>query len=276
MSGLWPNGSYTIPRVTSEFGPRVSPGGIGSTNHLGIDLRAGLNLKAAEAGLVIFSGYNGGSGNEVRIKGDSGREFRYKHCSLRLVRAGVRVSAGQHIANEGATGAVTGPHVHFETLVNGTQVNPRTQMGAPAITPSSSGKFSQDVYNRQVFLNTRGAGLALDGLLGPRTRAAIAAFQRAYGLVADGIWGPKTTELHTRLVTPPPAPAPAPAPTGGSTSLREVQQALKTKYPAYAGRLVVDGIDGPQTRAAVREFQRRSGLVQDGIAGPKTRRALGL
>lgn len=60
-----------------------------------------------------------------------------------------------------------------------------------------------------------------------------------------------------------------------SPSLREVQARLNRDYPAYS-RLVVDGIDGPRTRAAVSEFQRRSGLVPDGVAGPLTRARLGL
>lgn len=62
----------------------------------------------------------------------------------------------------------------------------------------------------------------------------------------------------------------------GNDAIAAVQSRLKHGYPAYAGNLVVDGIDGPATKAAVREFQRRSGLVADGIAGPRTRAKLGL
>ena len=79
-----------------------------------------------------------------------------------------------------------------------------------------------------------------------------------------------------------PAPPPAP-PTGRPTltlnstgqAVRDVQQRLKTRYPLYAKQLVVDGVYGPKTQAAVREFQRRSGLASDGIVGPKTWAAMG-
>lgn len=83
-----------------------------------------------------------------------------------------------------------------------------------------------------------------------------------------------------------PAANPAPAPAGSSSGLlrrgskgdavKRVQQALKTRYRAYAGHLAVDGDYGPATEAAVKEFQRRSGLSVDGVAGPATLRALGL
>lgn len=78
-----------------------------------------------------------------------------------------------------------------------------------------------------------------------------------------------------RRTPPPPGAAPARAAATVDPVLRSVQARLNRDYPAYA-RLVEDGIDGPRTRAAVSEFQRRSGLVPDGIAGPLTRARLGL
>jgi hypothetical protein len=83
-----------------------------------------------------------------------------------------------------------------------------------------------------------------------------------------------------------PAPArPVKRPSGarpniqrGSTHpnyIKDIQRRLKTYYPAYARHLVIDGVFGPKTEAAVREFQRRSGLVADGIVGQRTWKALG-
>lgn len=159
------------------------------------------------------------------------------------------------------------------------------QQAAPA--PAAS--FDQTTKDRQAWLNaSRNAGLAVDGIEGPMTRAAYKAYQtflRAWGYTGaiDGIWGAGTQTAHQKYFdakNSPAAPAPA-APAGNATTasfgrVDVVQRALKTKYPLYAGKLVVDNIDGPATKAAVKEFQRRAGLVVDGIAGPATRRALGL
>lgn len=141
--------------------------------------------------------------------------------------------------------------------------------------------ISESTRQRQEYLNaTFNAGLSVDGIAGPKTKAAIKAYQKVLKISQDGIWGPQTQTAHQAYFDAHHA-APAPAPAGKVTTasfgrVDAVQKALKTKYPLYAGKLAVDNIDGPKTIAAVKEFQRRAGLVVDGIAGPATRHALGI
>lgn len=133
MAGwTWPNGLRTIPYVTDEFGPRKSPGGIGSTNHQGIDLIGfALNRSAAD-GVVTFAGWNGGGGNEVRVVHPGGTETRYKHNASILVSVGQQVARAQPLGVMGTTGDSTGVHLHFETRLSAgsAAMNPRDFMGA--------------------------------------------------------------------------------------------------------------------------------------------------
>ena len=121
---LWPTPDSNL--VTSPFGRRPPPGGIGSTNHFGIDIGAawGTPILASAGGVVEFSGWNGGYGNYIRIYHGNGHHTVYAHNSRNHVRAGDRVLLGQHIADVGTTGVSTGPHLHFEIWVNGTPVDP--------------------------------------------------------------------------------------------------------------------------------------------------------
>ena len=122
----WP--APGISRISSRFGPRVSPGGIGSTNHKGIDIATpvGSKIIAARAGTVIHAdnGYNGGYGKLIKIKHDDGYETRYAHLSSISVKKGQKVSIGQEIAKSGNSGNSTGPHLHFEIRLNGVAKNP--------------------------------------------------------------------------------------------------------------------------------------------------------
>ena len=113
--------------ITSRFGGRASPGGIGSTNHKGLDISAktGTVIKAAASGTVKLAGYKGSLGNLVIIDSGKGLETYYGHCSKLYVSKGQKVNAGDRIASVGQTGAATGPHLHFEIHVNGTAVHPQ-------------------------------------------------------------------------------------------------------------------------------------------------------
>ena len=113
--------------ISSEFGGRTSPCGIGSTNHKGRDYATGTGspIYAAASGTVTTVSYNVARGNYVVINHGNGLSTLYQHCSATYVSAGQSVSAGQNIAAVGTTGYSTGPHLHFEVWVNGTPVDPR-------------------------------------------------------------------------------------------------------------------------------------------------------
>lgn len=119
---IWP----VSGTVTSGFGGRFSPGGVGSTNHEGIDIAVpeGTPVRAAKGGTVIMASYNGGYGNYTCIDHGSGLSTCYAHQSQFGVSSGQQVNQGQVIGYSGNTGASTGPHLHFEVRINGAAVDP--------------------------------------------------------------------------------------------------------------------------------------------------------
>lgn len=123
-SGVVGTSGYIWPRcdtVTSEFGRRWG------RMHQGIDIDGdtGNAIYASKAGTVIFAGRSNGYGNLVLVSHGDGVVTAYAHQSAFAVRDGQRVAQGQRIGSVGNTGNSTGPHLHFETRVNGTPVNPR-------------------------------------------------------------------------------------------------------------------------------------------------------
>jgi murein DD-endopeptidase MepM/ murein hydrolase activator NlpD len=95
--------------------------------HQGIDIAApvGEPILAPAKGTIVFAGWrSGGYGNTVEIDHGYGYLTRFAHASRVLVRAGQTVERGQTIAEVGATGLVTGPHLHYEVEVNGRAVDP--------------------------------------------------------------------------------------------------------------------------------------------------------
>ena len=118
----WP----TTGRISSRFGGRSSPGGIGSTNHKGIDIAVPYRtpIYAADGGTVTYSGWMGGYGYLVQIDHGNGYVTRYGHNSSLTVSVGQKVYKGQQIARAGSTGNSTGNHCHFEVRLNGVAKNP--------------------------------------------------------------------------------------------------------------------------------------------------------
>lgn len=125
---VWPADSTDI---TSWFGNRPYPGAGGSTNHGGLDIGAamGSNVYAALGGIVTSSGWNGGYGNAITIDHGNGLSTLYGHMSQLIAGVGQMVAPGQVIGLVGSTGNSTGPHLHFETLLNGGRVDPATFFG---------------------------------------------------------------------------------------------------------------------------------------------------
>ena len=122
-------GVYNWPingQITSGFGHRSSPGGIGSTNHQGLDIAGSMGdpVGASDGGTVVYAGWYGGAGKTVMIQHDDGTVTQYSHLSWWDVHKGDIVGQGQTIGNVGSTGNSTGPHLHFAVMVNDSYVDP--------------------------------------------------------------------------------------------------------------------------------------------------------
>ena len=132
-----PTGSFRWPtsgRISSYFGGRKSPGGIGSTNHKGTDIgRVGYTspVYAAKAGTVIIAQRSSSYGNYVVISHGVGNTTLYAHMSSIKVSVGTYVKQGQTIGITGSTGHSTGPHLHFEVVENNVRINPLSHGAAP-------------------------------------------------------------------------------------------------------------------------------------------------
>jgi murein DD-endopeptidase MepM/ murein hydrolase activator NlpD len=120
----WP----TAGGVASGFGQRLHPILGYYRMHTGLDIggASGQPIWAANEGIVIMAGWNGGYGNTVIIQhADSSVTSLYAHQTAFAVGVGDYVTAGQVIGYVGSTGMSTGPHLHFEIRVSGTPVDPR-------------------------------------------------------------------------------------------------------------------------------------------------------
>ena len=113
-------------RLSSRFGRRKAPKRGASTYHKGIDWATpvGTAVVASNGGVVTKAGWASGYGYCVYIHHADGKDTRYGHLSKVLVKAGQSVKQGEKIALSGNTGVSTGPHLHFEILVGGVQVDP--------------------------------------------------------------------------------------------------------------------------------------------------------
>jgi murein DD-endopeptidase MepM/ murein hydrolase activator NlpD len=113
--------------ATSGFGVRSDPFLRGPAMHTGLDFRADIGepARATAAGTVTMAGRNGGYGNMVEVDHGNGFATRYAHLSAIDVEVGQTVRIGQIVGKTGSTGRSTGPHLHYETRVDGEAVDPQ-------------------------------------------------------------------------------------------------------------------------------------------------------
>jgi len=137
LKGAFLRAPVDFTRVSSEFNPRRMHPVTGQVRpHNGIDYAApvGTPVMASGDGRVVASTYNNLNGHYIFIQHGERYMTKYLHLHRRNVRVGDRVRQGQIIGQVGATGRVTGPHLHYEFLVEGTHRNPRT-VDLPASEP---------------------------------------------------------------------------------------------------------------------------------------------
>jgi murein DD-endopeptidase MepM/ murein hydrolase activator NlpD len=127
-------------RISSRFGGRLHPILGTYRRHEGVDYSAafGTPVRVTADGIVTRAGREGGYGNVIEVRHANGIRTRYGHLSgfARGVRVGGRVTQGETVGFVGSTGLSTGPHLHYEFIINGRPTNPhRTSAGAGAPIP---------------------------------------------------------------------------------------------------------------------------------------------
>jgi murein DD-endopeptidase MepM/ murein hydrolase activator NlpD len=141
-------------RVSSRFGGRFHPILNRWRNHQGTDYAAawGTPVRATADGIVTFAGREGGYGNLIEIRHASGIRTRYGHLSkfAKGLHVGQRVTQDQTVGYVGSTGLSTGPHLHYEFLVNGRATNPQRKDAGPVQSVPSKLKPVFDTLRTQL------------------------------------------------------------------------------------------------------------------------------
>ena len=156
-------------RISSSFGGRRHPVLGIFRRHQGTDYAAssGTQVRSIGDGMVIAAGVRGGYGNMIDVRHTNGIVTRYGHLRgfAKGVRAGTRVAMGQTIGYVGMTGLATGPHLHFEVLVNGVARNPRTALQAkagPPLPPAQRAEFDALRLRYLALIEQQGSRVALN------------------------------------------------------------------------------------------------------------------
>jgi len=169
-----PAGTWTFGETFGTAGPMWSSG-----HHTGQDFGAGVGVPvlAAADGVVIFTGNGGPYGNLTEIQHPDGVQSWYAHQSKIKVKTGQHVLAGQVIGAVGATGNVTGPHLHFEIRVGGQPTDPNPWLGgASAVAATNSAPIGDaaaaDELRGKLTEAEDGAAAAANFAVGERAKAA--------------------------------------------------------------------------------------------------------
>lgn len=205
-------------KITSRFGPRTitytsgpDKGKTVTKNHNGVDVvGTGSTLDhiiAHTAGTVQAAGFDSAVGYYVNVETAPGVVMVYYHMkedSL-AVKKGDKVKTGQTLGYMGATGNVTGAHLHFGIKAGGSWIDPEPYLNADYKGKGGDIKMTlttrvlkrgctgEDVRALQILLNGNGCNCGnIDGDFGPKTAAAVMAYQRKTGLAVDGSAGPAT------------------------------------------------------------------------------------
>ncbi len=122
----FPVGTPLSGKITSGYGYRKDPFNSGSAFHSGVDIDAtyGQSVVTTADGVVDHAGWQKGYGETVTIKHKDGYETLYGHLSKVNVEEGEKVKAGEEIGYAGSTGRSTGPHLHYELIIKGKNLDP--------------------------------------------------------------------------------------------------------------------------------------------------------
>jgi murein DD-endopeptidase MepM/ murein hydrolase activator NlpD len=122
VPSLWP----VRGRVMEGFGQRMDPFSGEGVFHSGVDISApsGTRVECSSDGIILEAGVQSGYGNTIVVDHGFGMTTKYGHLSKIFVVVGQEVKRGQVIGAVGMTGRATGPHLHYEVIVNDTPVNP--------------------------------------------------------------------------------------------------------------------------------------------------------
>ena len=119
----WP---VVSTKITSEFGNRMHPVLKENRFHRGVDISSvkGAAVNSGVKGIVTYAGVKGNYGNMIEVRRSDGLKVRYAHLSKIEVRVGQRIQEGDKIGEVGSTGMATGPHLHYEVLIEDIPVDP--------------------------------------------------------------------------------------------------------------------------------------------------------